>query len=40
MLFMNLLFSCSELNTLRQNLFSERLKHCRNLLTFVEKPVM
>ncbi|MWQ09715.1 siderophore-iron reductase FhuF [Glaesserella parasuis] len=38
MLFMNLLFSCSELNILRQNLFSERLKHCRNLLTFVEKP--
>lgn len=35
---MNLLFSCSELNALRHTLFSERLKHCRYLLTFVEKP--
>ncbi|AUI66976.1 MULTISPECIES: siderophore-iron reductase FhuF [Glaesserella] len=35
---MNLLFNCLELNQLRQNLFSDRLKHCRNLLTFVEKP--
>lgn len=35
---MNLLFSSSELNRLTQKLFSERLKHCRGLLIFVDKP--
>lgn len=35
---MNLLFSSSELNRLTQGLFSERLKHCRGLLIFVDKP--
>lgn len=35
---MNLLFNCSELNQLRENLFSERLKHCRTLLEFSDKP--
>ncbi|WP_373777671.1 siderophore-iron reductase FhuF [Glaesserella sp.] len=35
---MNLLFTSSELNALRETLFSDRLKHCRSLLTFVEKP--
>lgn len=35
---MHLLFSCSELNSLCQTLFSERLRAWYNSLTFVEKP--
>lgn len=35
---MTLLLNCAELNALRDNLFSERLKHCRTMLEFSEKP--
>ncbi|MGY4675329.1 siderophore-iron reductase FhuF [Ursidibacter arcticus] len=35
---MNRLFNCTELNGLREELFSERLQHCRTLLEFKDKP--